>query len=407
MQKFILLMVSALVIIVGCWPEDVVEPPKVKLGVQVLLEKHLPELEGKRIGLVMNPTSRVEGVHMVDTLMALGVNVTALFAAEHGFRGEMGAGEKIADGIDQETGLPVFSLYGETRKPTSEMLDGVDLLLFDLPDMGVRFYTYNATMGLVLEAIAEHDKELWILDRPNPLGGNYVAGWILQEEYRSFVGFYPMPIAYGLTMGEIAQMAVGEEWLDLEETPNFRVIRSEGWTRDMLWPETGLEWVAPSPNLPTFEHAFAYTGTVIFEGTNLSEGRGTEDPFLTIGSPELRFSQSDLTPIEERHSVKLDSITFTPRSIPGKAISPKLEGKQSYGIHISFPEGYTETDPLKLGVELLTFAKENTLDFEIKLFANNLFGINLKNIIENDEEIPSWKEEVDFFKGQREKYLLY
>jgi uncharacterized protein YbbC (DUF1343 family) len=175
----------------------------------------------------------------------------------------------------------------------------------------------------------------------------------------------------------------------------------------MLWPETGLEWVAPSPNLPTFEHAFAYTGTVIFEGTNLSEGRGTEDPFLTIGSPELRFSQSDLTPIEERHSVKLDSITFTPRSIPGKAISPKLEGKQSYGIHISFPEGYTETDPLKLGVELLTFAKENTLDFEIKLFANNLFGINLKNIIENDEEIPSWKEEVDFFKGQREKYLLY
>ncbi|MEX0724013.1 MAG: DUF1343 domain-containing protein [Gracilimonas sp.] len=407
MQKFFLLIVSAIMIIAGCLPDNAEEQPKVKLGAEVLLEKHMSELEGKRIGLVMNPTSRVNGVHMVDTLMSLGVNVTALFAAEHGFRGELGAGEKIQDGIDQETGLPVFSLYGNTRKPTTEMLEKIDLLLFDLPDMGVRFYTYNATMGLVMEAVAENDKELWILDRPNPLGGNYVAGWILEDKYQSFVGFYPMPIVYGLTMGEIAHMAVGENWLDLQKKPNFRVIKAEGWTRDILWPRTGLEWIAPSPNLPSFEHAFAYTGTVIFEGTNLSEGRGTEDPFLIIGSPDLHFTNSDLIPIEEKHSVKLDSITFTPRSIPGKALSPKLEGEQSYGIQISFPDGYSQTDPLKLGIDLLEFARENTTDFEINPFANNLFGIDLEKIIESNEEIPSWEDEVESFREKREGYLLY
>ncbi|HBQ60892.1 MAG TPA: DUF1343 domain-containing protein, partial [Balneolaceae bacterium] len=202
--------------------------PNVKTGAEVLLENHLHELQGKRVGLLMNPTSRVNGVHMLDTLMNLGVNVTALFAAEHGFRGEAGAGEKIEDGVDVETGLPVFSLYGSTRKPTPEMLEMVDVILLDLPDMGVRFYSYNATMGLALEAIAENQKELWILDRPNPLGGEYVAGWSLEEEYRSFVGFYPIPVVYGLTMGEIARLAVGEGYLELTSAPNFRVIETQG-----------------------------------------------------------------------------------------------------------------------------------------------------------------------------------
>ncbi|MEQ9035340.1 MAG: DUF1343 domain-containing protein [Gracilimonas sp.] len=379
----------------------------VKTGAEILLDEHLSELQGKRIGLVMNPTSRVDGVHMVDTLMSLGVNVTALFAAEHGFRGEAGAGEEITDGEDQETGLPVFSLYGSTKKPTAEMLENIDLILFDLPDMGVRFYTYNSTMGLVMEAVAENDKEMWILDRPNPLGGNYVSGWILEEEYKSFVGSYPMPIAYGMTMGEIAQMAVGEGWLNLETEPNFRVIKTSGWDRDMLWPETGLPWIAPSPNLPTFEHVFAYPGTVIFEGTNLSEGRGTPDPFLTIGAPEFKVQESDLTELENKHSVELEAITFTPQSIPGKAPNPKLEGQKCKGIRITFGGDYTKTDPVKLGLDLLKLAQANTADFEIKSFANKLYGIDLKSIIENDEDIPSWQSDVEAFKEQRVKYLLY
>ncbi|MDR9418835.1 exo-beta-N-acetylmuramidase NamZ domain-containing protein [Gracilimonas sp.] len=398
-------------IFVGCTASESEEISKknlpVKIGAEVLLDDYLPELEGKRVGLVMNPTSRVNGTHMVDTLMSLGVNVTALFAAEHGFRGELGAGETIEDGIDQETGLPVFSLYGNTKKPTAEMLETVDILLFDLPDMGVRFYTYNVTMGLVMEAVAENDKELWILDRPNPLGGEYVAGWILQEEYISFVGAYPMPVVYGMTMGELAHMAVGEGWLNLDTSPNFKVIKSEGWERAIKWPTTGLDWISPSPNLPTFEHAFAYAGTVIFEGTNLSEGRGTENPFLYIGSPNMEFTEGDLNSLEKKHMVQLDSIKFTPQSIPGKAISPKLEGEKCFGFHISFPNGYKEVDPFRLGLDLLEFSRDHTTDFEIKAFANNLFGIDLKSIIENNESIPSWEDDVQKFKEKRSEYLLY
>ena len=391
----------------SCSAQKARQPEVVKTGAEVLLDKHISELKGKRVGLVMNPTSRVDGVHMVDTLLSLGVNVTALFAAEHGFRGDAGAGEIIEDGTDQQTGLPVFSLYGSSKKPTSKMLENVDLILFDLPDMGVRFYTYNTTMGLVLEAVAENQKEMWILDRPNPLGGEYVAGWILKDEYKSFVGSYPIPIAYGLTMGEIAEMVVGEGWLDLEEDPKFRVIEAEGWKRDMLWPDTGLEWIPPSPNLPAFEHAFAYPGTVIFEGTNISEGRGTESPFLIIGAPELDFQSSELKALQEKHSVKLDSISFTPKSIPGKSLHPKFEGENCTGIRISFSEGYEKTDPVKLGIDLLKFVQSHTPNFEIKSFANNLYGIDFKSIIENGKEIPSWKSQVEAFKQRREKYLLY
>ncbi len=407
MRSHLLFILPVFIAFTGCNLQHVEEHPKVKLGIEVLLEDHLPELEGKRVGLLMNPTSRVNGVHMVDTLLNSGVNVTALFAAEHGFRGQAGAGEIIEDGIDQETGLPVFSLYGSSKKPTAKMLEYVDVILFDLPDMGVRFYTYNATMGLVVEAVGENDKELWILDRPNPLGGEYVAGWILQEEYKSFVGFYPVPIIYGMTMGELAQMAVGEDWLELEQTPNYRIIKAAGWQRDMLWPETGLEWIPPSPNLPTFEHAFAYSGTVIFEGTNLSEGRGTENPFLMIGSPDLNFSASELDSIQEKYAVSIDSVAFEPRSIPGKALSPKWEGELCYGFRLSFPEGYSETDPLKLGIALLEFAGNHTNNFEIKPFANNLFGIDLKTAIENNKKLPPWEEEVASFKEKRADYLLY
>jgi uncharacterized protein YbbC (DUF1343 family) len=406
MKHLITILLSCL-IMVSCTAGQEEQSPIVKTGAEVLLDQYVPELEGKRIGMVMNPTSRVDGVHMVDTLLSLGVNVTALFAAEHGFRGNVGAGELIEDGIDVETGLPVFSLYGSTKKPTSEMLKEVDLILFDLPDMGVRFYTYSSTMGLVMEAVAENDKELWILDRPNPLGGDYVAGWILRDEYKSFVGAYPMPIAYGLTMGELADMAVGEEWLNLTSTPNYRVIKTQGWERDMLWPETGLEWIPPSPNLPTFEHAYAYPGTVIFEGTNISEGRGTPNPFLTIGSPDLDFEAKELIPISEKHSVKLEKISFTPASIPGKSVYPKLEGEQCTGIRISFSGEYSHTNPVQLGIDLLLFIQNHTSDFEMKAFANNLFGINLKQIIEEGSDIPSWESEVEKFKEQRKKYLLY
>lgn len=406
MQKnWLILMVA--ILFIGCESNATTQQPKVKTGAEVLLDNHLEALTGKRVGLVMNPTSRVDGVHMLDTLLNLDVHITALFAAEHGFRGESGAGEIIEDGIDQETGLPVHSLYGSTKKPTAGMLSDVDVLLFDLPDMGVRFYTFNSTLGKVMEAAAENGKELWILDRPNPLGGNYVAGWILKDEYKSFVGSYPIPAVYGLTMGELARMAEGEGWLNFEKELNYRIIKTKGWKRDMLWPETGLKWLAPSPNLPTFDHAFAYPGTVIFEGTNLSEGRGTKNPFLMIGAPDFKVTSEALNKIETKHQVQLDTVSFQPKSIAGMAINPKWEGTWCSGIKITFQGNYKKVDPFILGLDLLQLAKNHTSDFQIKPFANLLYGIDLKAIIENGEEIPSWIEDVEEFKKAREPYLLY
>jgi uncharacterized protein YbbC (DUF1343 family) len=205
----------------------------IKVGAKVLIQEHLDELAGQNIGLVMNPTARVDGVHMLDTLMALGLPVKALFAAEHGFRGSQGAGEIIQDGLDEATGLPVFSLYGATKKPSAQMLEEIDVLLFDMQDVGARFYTYNSTMKYVIEAAAEQGIEVWILDRPNPLGGDYVAGWVLEPEYNSFVGTYPIPIAHGLTLGELAQMALGEDWYETDAKVNLRVIPMSGWQREM------------------------------------------------------------------------------------------------------------------------------------------------------------------------------
>jgi uncharacterized protein YbbC (DUF1343 family) len=406
-MKYLQIFVLCLSVLISCKPDYPQTKKAVKTGAHVLLDAHLEELKGKRIGLVMNPTSRVNGVHMVDTLLSLGVEVTALFAPEHGFRGEAGAGEVIENGIDQETGLPVFSLYGKTRKPTPEMLEKVDILLLDLPDVGLRFYTYNSTMGLVLEATAENNKELWILDRPDPLGGDFVSGWTLEERYKSFVGSYPVPTAYGLTMGELAKMAVGEGWLRLDKQPNLKIIKAEGWKRSTKWPGTGLEWVPPSPNLPTFEHLFAYAGSVIFEGTNISEGRGTPDPFLMIGSPTVKFTASELSAIEKEFSVQLDSVSFIPRSIPGKSISPKYEGEPCFGIKISFNGEYNQTDPVKLGIRLLEFMQAHTSNFEIKSFANKLSGINLQKAMEMPDALPSWKEGVARFREKRKPYLLY
>ncbi|MEX0823422.1 MAG: DUF1343 domain-containing protein, partial [Balneolaceae bacterium] len=285
LSQILLLAVGACFFTVSCshgdrTSESAQQNKIVRTGAEILISDHLDELDGKRMGLVMNPTARIGTTHVLDTLLALDANITALFAPEHGFRGEAGAGEKIEDGTDQASGLPVFSLYGDTRKPTPEMMNAVDILIFDMQDVGARFYTYISTLGLVLEAASESGTPVWILDRPNPLGGNYVSGWVLEEEFKSFVGAYPIPIAHGLTMGELGLMIAGEGWMDFENKPELRVIKMNGWSRNMIWPDTGLPWVSPSPNLARFDQAFIYPGMVYFEGTTLSEGRGTEDPFL-------------------------------------------------------------------------------------------------------------------------------
>lgn len=384
--------------------------PAVRVGAQVLLEEHLSELEGKRVGLVMNPTARVEGSHVLDTLLARDVNVTALFAPEHGFRGQAGAGETIEDGIDQATGLPVFSLYGKSRTPTVEMLSKVDLLIFDMQDVGARFYTYNATLGNIIEAAAAERIPVWILDRPNPAGGSYISGWMMRERHTSFVGRYPIPMAHGMTLGELARMMVGEQWIENASQAEIRVIPMKGWERSMLWPDTGLPWIPPSPNLPDFDHAYVYLGTVLFEGINISEGRGTPDPFLKLGAPGTRLTTNHIAELRRSFSgVNVERISFTPEAIPGKAPNPDFEGERCQGLEIQVvnPKGF---DPVRLGVKLMEVMLDATPGAELNDYIQKLSGIDkatLLDQLENESYMEEWRETARSFADKREQYLLY
>lgn len=382
----------------------------IKVGAKVLIQEYLDELDGRNIGLVMNPTARVDGVHMLDTLIALGLPVKALFAAEHGFRGSQGAGEIIQDGLDEATGLPVFSLYGATKKPTAQMLEDIDVLLFDMQDVGARFYTYNSTMKYVIEAAAEQGIEVWILDRPNPLGGDYVAGWVLEPEYNSFVGTYPIPIAHGLTLGELAQMALGEDWYETDAKVNLRVIPMSGWQREMKWNDTQLEWVPPSPNLPTFEHAYAYIGTCFFEGTTLSEGRGTEHPFLMMGGESTTLN--DDVSLWGNYGVRLQPMQFTPVSIPGKALRPKGEGLLLHGI--LWENSLDHPDPLTVGLRMMQWLMEQSPEATYKDYLYLLAGtdkideLSRKRINLNTDSLDiDWGSNFESFKEKRRNYLLY
>ena len=254
----------------------------VELGIDVLLRDSLHVLRGRRVGLITNHTGRnARGETTIDLLhRAPGVNLVALFGPEHGIRGAAEAGEKVDSSTDQRTGLPVRSLYGATRVPTAEMLADVDVLVYDIQDVGARVYTYPWTMALAAEAAGKLGKRFVVLDRPDPIRADRVEGGMLDTAFRSFVGQYPVALRYGLTPGEMMRYLVGTELLHAHLT----VIPMRGYRRSMWWEETGLPWINPSPNLRTVDAALLYTGTVFFEGTNLSEGRGTDRPFQLVGA---------------------------------------------------------------------------------------------------------------------------
>jgi uncharacterized protein YbbC (DUF1343 family) len=258
----------------------------VRTGADMLLQRHMELLNGRRIGLITNQTGVLSsGTSLVDTLVALGIRVTALFSPEHGIRGTAAAGFAIRDTFDVRTGIPVYSLYGGTHKPAPSMLRDVDVLVYDLQDAGARFFTYISTMKLAMEAAADNGLPFIVLDRPNPLGGTAMLGPVLEDSLRSFVGALPVPIVYGLTCGELAEMINSERWLAGGVRAALTVVRMEGWRRSMRWDDTGLPWIPPSPNLVSAQSALLYPGVCLVEATNLSEGRGTQDPFRMIGAP--------------------------------------------------------------------------------------------------------------------------
>ncbi|ALW86600.1 hypothetical protein AUC43_16845 [Hymenobacter sedentarius] len=355
------------------------------------LEKYLPQLKNKRVGLVINQTSRVGNAFLVDTLRARGVNVTAIFAPEHGFRGEEADGATIKDGRDARSGVPVRSVYGKTKKPTPEMLADVDVLVFDIQDVGARFYTFISTLHYVMEAAAEQNKPVLVLDRPNP-NGDLVDGPILEPAHKSFVGLDPLPIAHGLTVGELANMINGEKWLAGGQRCRLTVVPvAAGYTHATAYHLP----VRPSPNLPTDQSIRLYPSICLFEGTNVSVGRGTSTPFEVIGSP----SQPATRPF-----------SFTPKPNAGSP-APPLNGQLCYGLNLADAPA-RESSGLVLKY-LLDFYQQSTdkANFFGKYFEQLTGTPALRQQIitgKSEAEIrSSWQPGLDKFKTLRRKYLLY
>ena len=281
----------------------------------------------------------MRGEHLADLLSAApNLKLTAIFAPEHGFRGTAEAGASVRSGVDTKTKVPIYSLYGATKKPTPNTLRNVDVLVFDIQDIGARFYTYISTMGLAMQAAAAARIPFIVLDRPNPLGGEYISGFVLEPALRSFVGQYPIPMVHGLTVGELARMIKGERWLDGLEALDLSVIEMQGWQRSMRWPQTQQAWVATSPNIPTFEAALVYPGIGIVGETAVNEGRGTPTPFSLFGAPWLDGARmaTRLNAIGLA-GVRFEKTTYTPHSIPSVATRPRFEGRASAACALSPP----------------------------------------------------------------------
>ncbi len=384
---------------------------ELKLGVEVLLEQHKDLIEGKRVGLITNPTGVDQELNsIVDTLHNdPDVELTALYGPEHGVRGDAQAGDYVEYYIDEETGLPVYSLYGQTRKPTPEMLEDVDVLLFDIQDVGARFYTYIYTMAYAMEAAQENDVEFLVLDRPNPLGGNSVEGPVLDPEYASFVGNYPIPLRHGMTVGELAKL-FNEEF---DIGADLTVVEMDGWKRGQYYDDTELEFVLPSPNMPTLDTALVYPGAALIEGTNVSEGRGTTKPFELIGAPFVNSTDYAAA----LNSLELEGVTF--RAASFTPTFSKHSGTLSHGvqIHVTDKKAY---DPVVTGLHIVkTLHDMYPDDFAFRAessagvsFFDNLIGNGwVREAIENGETVESmvdqWKGDLQAFKEVRRDYLVY
>lgn len=363
------------------------QKPKVSVGAEQL-NQLLPLLKGKRIGLVVNNTSLVGKTHLADTLVSCKVQVKRIFGPEHGFRGDAADGEHVSDAVDAKTGVPVVSLYGKNYKATPDQVKDLDILIFDIQDVGARFYTYISTMHYLMETCAENKKQLIVLDRPNP-NGSYVDGPIMQPELKSFVGMHPIPISHGMTIGELAQMINGEGWLEGGKKCDLKVIKLKNWKHEADYSLP----VRPSPNLPNDQAIRLYPSICLFEGTVISLGRGTPMPFQVLGNPELK----DM------------SFSFTPVPIKGFSIEPPLKNQLCFGMDL---RSVTPARKVDLQYLLLFYQKYPDKEKFFTAYFDKLAGTpQLKQQIKDgltEEQIrASWKPGLDAFKEKRKKYLLY
>ncbi|WP_373691253.1 exo-beta-N-acetylmuramidase NamZ family protein [Peribacillus frigoritolerans] len=379
---------------------------KVIPGIEVLLKEEKNVLSGKKVGLITNPTGIDSKLTSIVDLLHddADINLTALFGPEHGVRGDAQAGASVEYYIDEKTGLPVYSLYGKTKKPTPEMLKDVEVLVFDIQDVGTRYYTYIYTMAYAMEAAKENDIPFIVLDRPNPQGGESVDGPVLEPEFSSFVGLYPIPLKHGMTVGELATLFNKEFKIGAD----LKVIKMKGWKRDMDFDDTGLPFVLPSPNMPTVSTTFVYPATGLIEGTNVSEGRGTTKPFELIGAPYINSDElaGKLNALR-LPGVKFRAASFTPTF-------SKHAGKLSHGVEIYITDR-EEFKAVPTGLYIIkTIQDLYPGDFEF-LAANNFNllignGWIMSRIKEGstvNEILKEYQVKQDAFKKVRKNYLLY
>ena len=382
---------------------------RVATGLERLVGDPPSWLAAGRCGMLTNPTGvndRLESA--IDLLHAhSGITLTTLLGPEHGVRGDAQAGDHVSGGIDRRTGLPVYSLHGETRSPTAEMLDGIDILLVDLQDIGARFTTYISTVALVIDACAVHGKEVMILDRPNPLGGNLVAGNILEPAYTSFVGIHPIPIIHGLTLGEFALLYAADTGLPLP-----KIVTLDNWNPTSRYDDTGLPWIQPSPNLPTLDSVTAFPATCLLEGTVLSEGRGTTRPFELVGAPWLDADALAAS----LNSRSLDGVRF--RAAWFTPSFSKHAGVRCGGVQLHVTD-IRVFDAVRTGLAILEAARDEGPDHFAWIppagehhFIDLLAGTSaLRSAIDARQSTTDladrWQAEADHFRHVRKPYLLY
>lgn len=389
-KTFALLLVGALSWVASAHAQKL--PPPVTVGAE-RMELLLPTLQGKRVALMVNQSSLVgsTGTHLVDTLLSQGINIVRLFVPEHGLRGKVDAGKNVRSGMDEKTGLPVVSLYGQRKRPTPEMLADIDLLVFDLQDVGTRFYTYISSMHYLMEACAEEGKTFVVCDRPNP--NDFIDGPILEPDCRSFIGVDPLPVAHGMTVGELALMIDGERWLRGGNTCHVKVIPMAGWSHGDPYELP----VRPSPNLPNSRSIELYPSLCFFEATIMSVGRGTSKPFQAIGYPDKRFG----------------SIVYTPQIKLGEDSNPRHKGKLCYGTDytsVSLPKRQIALGPLldyyhkadSLGLQLIN--QRQLFDL---LAGTKKLRQQLSSGLSEEEIRASWQAGLKDFQAKRARYLLY
>ena len=361
---------------------------KIILGAEQL-DLLIPKLQDKRIALMVNQSSTIGKKHLVDTLLSRNINLVKIFSPEHGFRGNAPDGELIKDVKDTKTGLPIISLYGSSKKPSTEQLADVDIVVFDIQDVGVRYFTYVSSLFYLMEACGENNKTVLVLDRPNP-HGSYVDGPVLKPEFSSFVGFGATPIVHGMTMGELAKLINGEKWLNDEIMCRLEIIPMKNYTHDMSYTLP----IKPSPNLPTQNAVMWYPSLCLFEGTVISVGRGTTMPFEVIGNPDLK----------EKYA-----FSFTPVRIDSMSKFPPHENKVCYGLDLR----NVRPEPritLKYLIELYNSYPQKDkffLPYFEKLAGNDILRKQIMSGMSEEEIKMSWQDELNEFKKKRRKYLLY